>query len=423
MVKVVEAFSGIGSQAKALANLKVKFDVVHTIDWDINAIIAYDILHNGKQNLSEIEISDKNELIEVLSQYSLSTNGKEPITKNSLRRYNLTTLKSLLFAIQRTKNLVNVTDVTAEDLPDDIDIFTYSFPCQDLSISGFWHGNKGGIDRDANNRSSMLWEIERILLHYDRINKKMPKILLMENVVSIRSSRHIDNFNEWKGILKELGYVNAVYDLMAQDFGVPQLRKRTFMISVYTGHDQSKERFVEEYFRTHNLENQDYVSTLQIEHKNLKDFLRLDYSHKVYRNEAIKSIPNATKSRSKIKSENPHIVNTDGESLGYVRTITTKQDRHPNSGVILNGIEKISPNGKADFRYLTPRECFLLMGFEESDYQKLIDNNFKINVRQDFFTFEKLIKMAGNSIVVDVLEEVFKQILDIKCELEKKFKE
>ena len=61
------------------------------------------------------------------------------------------------------------------------------------------------------------------------------------------------------------------------------------------------------------------------------------------------------------------------------------------------------------------------MGFDESDFDKLIENNFMVNNARYFFTSEKLIKMAGNSIVVDILEEVFKQMLDIKKRLEENF--
>ena len=50
MLKVVEAFSGIGAQAKALERLGIPFEIVKTIEWDINAVYAYDIIHNGKQN-------------------------------------------------------------------------------------------------------------------------------------------------------------------------------------------------------------------------------------------------------------------------------------------------------------------------------------------------------------------------------------
>ena len=49
------------------------------------------------------------------------------------------------------------------------------------------------------------------------------------------------------------------------------------------------------------------------------------------------------------------------------------------------------------------------MGFDERDYENIVNNNFK-NRSRDFFNIEKLNRMAGNSIVVNVLEEIFKQI-------------
>ena len=74
-------------------------------------------------------------------------------------------IKSYIFFYKRNNNLVDISEIHAQDLPD-ADILTYSFPCQDLSISGYWHNNTGGIDRDAENRSTLLWEIERILQEY-----------------------------------------------------------------------------------------------------------------------------------------------------------------------------------------------------------------------------------------------------------------
>lgn len=71
-----------------------------------------------------------------------------------------------------------------------MNILTYSFPCQDLSVAGFWHGNKGGINREANNRSSMLWQIERILKERKEAKGVNAKILLMENVRNIMSNEH-----------------------------------------------------------------------------------------------------------------------------------------------------------------------------------------------------------------------------------------
>lgn len=163
MLRVFETFSGIGSQAKALANQGIDHEIVNTVDWDINAIYAYDIIHNGAQDITFLKDKSKEDMITLLSRYNLSMDGKKSMTSDSLSRLTVLTMKKIYAAIIRTKNLVNVQDVTAEHLPVDLDLLTYSFPCQDLSVSGFWHGNAGGIERNSNNRSSMLWEIERIL--------------------------------------------------------------------------------------------------------------------------------------------------------------------------------------------------------------------------------------------------------------------
>lgn len=406
--KVVEAFAGIGSQAKALSNLGIDHEVVNIIEWDINAIYAYDIIHNGPQNLDKYKSTPKEVLIEELSKYQLSSNGKEPLTQASLSRLPINTLKRVLEAIRRTRNLVSITDVRAKDLPDEIDLLTYSFPCQDLSISGFWHGNKGGIDRDANNRSGMLWEVERILMELGDENRQVPKYLVMENVTNILADRHIGNFVEWQTFLERIGYVNKVYNLKATNFGVPQNRTRTFMLSVYVGDDQDLRNGIETFFVENNLEN---VRT-NLDKDILDEYLKIDYTNAIYYAEAITNTPNDTPSRRKIFNENPHLVDEDGRpNAPIVRTITTKQDRHPNSGVILHDLHIA---GKSQFRYLTPRECFMLMGFDESDYQRLVDSNFKNRKDIDFLTNEKLVKFAGNSIVVNVIQAVFEQITQIR---------
>lgn len=409
MLKVVETFAGIGAQAKALKNIGFDFEVVNTVEWDINAIYAYDIIHNGAQDLSKYDNYSKDDLIDILSKYQLSPNGKVPMEKKNLNRMNLDALKRIYAAIERTRNLVSITDVKHTDLPDDIDLLTYSFPCQDLSISGFWHGNKSGIDREANNRSSMLWQIERILMEFVEVGKPLPKFLLMENVTNIHSDRHMPNFQMWMNYLESIGYENKMYDLLASNFGVPQNRKRTFLLSVYCEDDQKREK-VRQY-----LEDNDLMH-IRKPMKSLSNYLRLDYSVEDYLKEAISSIPNDTKSRRAIREKNPMIVDESGRiSKTFVRTITTKQDRHPNSGIISHpfDVDEISDKKKSNYRYLTPRECFMLMGFDEKDYQCLIDNNFTSKANSDFLTMEKLIKMAGNSIVVDVLEAIFEQVRQI----------
>ncbi|CAI3232409.1 DNA (cytosine-5)-methyltransferase 1 [Clostridium neonatale] len=405
MFRVIEAFSGIGSQAKALKNIGMEFEIVATVDWDINAIIAYDIIHNGAPQLDRYKLIPKEVLVESLSKYTLSTDGKKPLGQNGLKRMDKLTLEYLMAAIERSRNWVSITDVKGTDIPDDIDLFTYSFPCQDLSIAGAWHGNNSGITRGINNRSGMLWEVERILMERRKIQRQMPKFLLMENVSNILCDTHKKNFQEWKNNLSLMGYHNKVYKLNAINFGIPQKRERVYMLSILCN-DQEKKK-IEEYLSANDLECEMLANNIAIRKTNLKDILRIDYSNPIYKKEADESQPNDTDSRRKIHEENDILYDGNKIITDRVKTITTKQDRNPNSGVI-----EYEPQGygKSNFRYLTPRECFMLMGFDEDDYQALIDNNFKINRNTNFFVSSKLYKMAGNSIVVNVLESIFKQV-------------
>ncbi|HEM4927512.1 TPA: DNA (cytosine-5-)-methyltransferase [Streptococcus suis] len=405
---MIETFSGIGSQSQALKNLGVDYEVVATAEWDINALYAYDIIHNGKQDLKDLRHHTKESLIKELMKFNISGNGKSPLTEKSLRSMPIIQLKSIYAAIIRNNNLVDISEVHSQDLPD-ADILTYSFPCQDLSVSGHWHNNTGGIDRDAQNRSTLLWQIERILKEYEASEKELPKFLLMENVSNILSKRHIDNFREWQGFLEDLNYVNQVYTLDARDFGVPQTRKRTFMISVLANNLENK-KAIEDYFSQNNLEN--YKS--KVMHK-LDEYLKLDYSQEKYRLEALDSTPMFTDSRKKIFEQN--IILAEGDKVFnnlYAKTVTTKQDRHPNSGLVAYSAEGILTDKNKKYRNLTPRECFLLMGFDESHFDALMENNFISKGNQKFLSTSKLVKMAGNSIVVPILEKIFEQMIDIQ---------
>jgi len=405
MIKIIETFSGIGSQAKALQNIGADHKIEAIVEWDINAIIAYDLIHNGIQPENIYNGIQKIELVEELSRYTLSADGKSPMSERALKSLSAEMLRRLLYAIERNNNLVSITDVKGEDLPEDIDVLTYSFPCQDLSACAAWHGNTGGINRKIKNRSGMLWEIERILDERKLVGKSMPRFLLMENVKNILTQRHIPHFNEWQDFLQNLGYINRIYTLDASEFGIPQKRERTYMLSILSGDNYQKTKIIK-----YLMDERNMLEQHKKEMKPLKEFLRLDYSNLTYRAEAESSCPNDTESRRKIFDNNECIWYKDGLISPYVSTITTKQDRHPNSGVI----EYDSINqGKANYRYLSPRECFLLMGFDESDFDILVNNNFHIRGKDYIFTTEKLVKMAGNSIVVNVLEEIFRQVIEL----------
>jgi len=403
MLKMIETFSGIGAQAKALKNIGADFEIIGTADWDINAMIAYDLIHNGPQDLSKYENATRAEMHEKLSKYTLSTDGKVAADKFAIRNLSMPVLRSVCAAIDRTNNYVSVTDMNGALLPVEMNALTYSFPCQDLSVAHAWHGKTEGIDRSAANRSSMLWEIERILKERKASPRAMPKFLLMENVPNIISRSHSKNFDDWQKSLEELGYMNKFYILHANHFGMPQVRKRAYLVSVYVGKDEVLKKRIEKYFASHNLQD------VRKQQRHLSEFLRTNYSDDTLREEANSSQPNDTPSRRNIFDKNVRLFDGN-EFSSYVPTITTKQDRHPNAGCIT--YDSFRP-GKANFRYLTGRESMLLMGFDDADYEAIANGNFMKSSTEYFFSNNKVIKLAGNSIVVPVLEEIFKQMIYI----------
>ena len=417
--KIVELFSGIGSQAKALKNLNVDIDVQATCEWDIHAFIAYDAIHNDTSILEEAKEKNKEDLFDALKSYTLSNNGKESMSLATLHAYSEEVLRRIYTAIKRTSNLVDISKVSGNDMPDKTDLLTYSFPCQDLSNVGAFHHYNKGIDKNSGSRSSLLWEVGRILTEMKLANKRLPRYLVMENVPTLLSERHRDNFFTWINELRELGYISGYYQLNAKDFGIPQNRPRLLMLSVYVGDNDHKIKIVNNYFASTDEEKivSDYRNSDFFHDLTVWDLLRITNDKgSVLWNEAVECTPNDTPSRRKIWKENPVIYNQDGTYTeeSFIRTITTKQDRNPNSGNIYfdSGLEN-----RGKFRYLTPRECMLFMGFTDEDYEKLISANPEQRIHSKLFPRDKIIRMAGNSIPVKLLEGFFFQLINLDKKL------
>ena len=100
--------------------------------------------------------------------------------------------------------------------------------CQDLSLAGL----RNGMSRDSGTRSGLLWQVERILLECKETGI-MPRVLLMENVPEVCGSNNQVAFNDWCSQLTKLGYHNTLAILNAKDYGIPQNRRRCFMVSIY----------------------------------------------------------------------------------------------------------------------------------------------------------------------------------------------
>lgn len=410
---IVELFSGIGSQAKALKNLGYKVNTLGTCEWDLHAFIAYDAIHSSPELPDTIAKMEKEEILKKLESYTLSNNGKEKMEFKTLRSYSEESLRRIIAAIERNKNFVDVSALIGAQMPGNVDILTYSFPCQDLSNVGAFHGYNKGIDKDSGSRSSLLWQVGRILQEMKDGEKSLPRYLLMENVPTLLAERHKSNFKKWIEDLKELGYISYYFQLNASSFGLPQNRPRLLMISVFIEGKSEKElEKIKKFFDKKSSKDivNEYLESKHYRKVEIKDLLRIDYKNDKYRREAEECTPNDTVSRRTIWEENPQLVlkgNVVNPQYDVIRTITTKQDRNPNSGNLYfeSGIE-----GRGKFRYLTPRECFLFMGFTDEDFDNVIKNNPEIHKNSKLFPRDKLIRMAGNSIPVKLLEGIFYQI-------------
>lgn len=409
---LVELFSGIGSQAKALKNLGIKINKTYTCEWDIHAFVAYDAIHHSSVLPEDVSKMSKEELLDALKGLGLSNNGKEAMKFKTLQTYKAGTLRRIYAAIRRNNNFIDVSALTGDKIPDNIDIMTYSFPCQDLSNVGAFHGYNKGIDKDSGSRSSLLWQVGRILQEMKDGNKSLPRFLLLENVPALLAERHVGNFQTWINDLENLGYVSKYFLLNASSFGLPQNRPRLLMLSVFVGNDYSMETKVLKFFDSKEPDNivSEYVQSEYYSKINISDLLRLDYTDEKLRAEAIECTPNATVSRKSIWEDNPKLVlegNIVNPEYEVIRTITTKQDRNPNSGNVF--FDSKIP-GRSTFRYLTPRECFLFMGFTDEDFDNVIKENPEVHKNSRLFPRDKLIRMAGNSIPVKLLEGIFYQI-------------
>ncbi len=198
-IRIFEAFAGYGSQSIALQRLKEDFP---GFDYEV-------------VGFSEID------RFAVLAYYAARDTG---LHGQSIDRLNLKKYEPSPELLAKYPNFGDITNIEWAEVPD-FDLFTYSFPCQDISTAG----KQRGFDEGSGSRSSLLWECARA------IKVKRPKFLLMENVKALTFKKHKDNFKRWRDTLEALGYSNYWAILNAKNFGVPQNRERVFMVSIWGG--------------------------------------------------------------------------------------------------------------------------------------------------------------------------------------------
>lgn len=171
-IRLIELFSGIGAQAKALEILGVPFEHWKTCEWAVNSIKSYNAIHI-KDFTDYSKDLTKEQLIEYLDG-NISTNYNEPC---NVKRQNEKWLRDVYNNCIATHNLMNIMKVKGSDLEiKETDkycyIMTYSFPCQDLSLAGQRKGMETS-QADGGTRSGLLWECERILNELNRERERV----------------------------------------------------------------------------------------------------------------------------------------------------------------------------------------------------------------------------------------------------------
>lgn len=172
-IRVFEAFAGIGCQREGFEMLQedflddVQFEFVGISEIDAHAVISYNAVHG------------------------------------------------------ETPNYGDISKIDWEQVPD-FDLFTWSFPCTDISNAG----KQGGLSKGSGTRSSLAWEAMRA------IKEKRPKYALMENVKALTQKKFAEDFSQLRKEIEDLGYVNFYAVLNAKDYGVAQNRERVFMWSI-----------------------------------------------------------------------------------------------------------------------------------------------------------------------------------------------
>lgn len=357
MIKLFEAFSGYGSQALALKRYNVEFESVGIAEIDKYAIEAHEALHGT------------------------------------------------------TRNYGDVSKLHVDELPN-MDLFTYSFPCQDISNAG----KQRGLGKGSGTRSSLLWECERI------IEGKLPKFLMMENVKNLVGKQNKPHFDEWLQILENLGYNNYWKVINAKWCGVPQNRERVFCVSIRKDIDNGLFSFYE-----------DFDNGIR-----LKDILETEVDEKYYLSDKktnglieaieLKGYENpqeayTTDDRSYCIDSNYHKGTSSGDVGKCRRTQiivkeATKQgykEAYPGDSINLEHPDSKTRRGRVGdqiaqtlttscnqatleynyrIRKLTPKECLRLMGLSDKEIEAI--QSTSISNSQQY-------KLAGNSIVVDCM--------------------
>lgn len=313
-MRLIEIFSGLGGFARALENLEIPHEIIAMCDIDPHAIKVYEALHGP------------------------------------------------------TPNLGNISKV--EHLPD-CDLLTYSFPCQDLSIAGL----KAGMAKGTGTRSSLLWQVGRLLAEAKK-RGNLPEYLVMENVDAITHKSNASDFASWRAALTSMGYTSAYRTMNAADYGVPQNRRRCFLVSRL-----GSKRFV--------------FPPPCPDDRVLRDILESEVPPKYYLSD--KAILGLKAHKMRHDARKPRLVQVATRNTKYDRMGRVYAEEGLGFSLTTNPSSMPTVLAGGHIRRLTPRECWRLQGLGDA-----YDTIAAIGLADTH-----LYRLAGNTIAVPVAEAIF----------------
>lgn len=388
-LKVVELFSGMNAWRRGLQSLNIEHEVVMAVDFDEYAVTAYNALHD-----TEFPATD-------------------------------------------------ITQLDEKTVPD-CDVIFYSPPCQSFSAAG---RQEGFDDR----RGVLFFDALRI------IKKKKPKYTLMENVKGLTQKRFSEEFQAMQDEFAEAGYTNYWKTLNARDYKIPQNRERVFLVSVrndiadsinfefptstdehgnlidyleedaqlpilhnnYGGFKETKAREFEEYSPTiRTAAGGGHIPSVIVKGCSLRtrNYMGQPQQLEVRKDDVSNTITTVPKDFMVLVDEE-HKGLSAKDYIDYVTELHVgksgfKVVQKEDGGYTLCKPDTNLEEGKeyAIIRSMSTLEAFRLMGFTDEDYETAKDalNNNFYNGRDRSNT--RLYRLAGNSIIVNVVEELLKQI-------------
>ena len=266
-LKLLELFSGIQAQERALRQLPIEYESVGVCDCDKDVLLSAAAMRfNLEDEIKNFNFPSQDKMIEYLQNknigYSFEKN-KHTITS----RTPITKLKQYYISDKLLKNLGDISKI--DSLPY-ADLVTYSSPCQSFSVAGKLAGAKkicktcgyewkidfsnpnynykcpycGSVNLDSTT-SGLLQEVQR-LLSVAYKNNTLPKYLLLENVKNLVGKKFKPQFDAWIRWLDSIGYNTYYKVLNSKHYGIPQNRERIFAVSIRKDIDDGKFKFPEQ---------------------------------------------------------------------------------------------------------------------------------------------------------------------------------